>query len=143
MGINYESFCKEYLGVEDENFESFLSKNKKAIDKVISKYGLPLTLRVYNSKTKSSSPIIYGKKDFEFMLKSEFGKYGGTDSNSCSMVDSYGDIVVYTFYENNLLNQESKNKIMPQSMSMIDGISFVKNKELSIDEQVKKFLGEL
>ena len=39
---NYNSFCRDYLGVSESEVPSFIVRNKNTIDRLIARYGIPL-----------------------------------------------------------------------------------------------------
>ena len=96
---NYNSFCRDYLGVSESEVPGFIVRNKNTIDRLIARYGIPLSERMSTAKTKVGVPLMYGTDDYEIMLKCDFGKYGGTED--AKVVESVGDFVVYTFRANN------------------------------------------
>ena len=95
--IDIKDFCENYLSVEPENYENFMKKNGLALRQIIRKYGKPLSEKM-NAKTRENKPYVYGSYDYEFMLRKDFGKYGGTQD--AKIVEIKGDIVVYTFNDN-------------------------------------------
>lgn len=94
--IDIKDFCINYLSVEASEYENFIKKNGVALRQILRKYGKPLSEKM-NSKTRENTPYIYGTYDYEFMLRKDFGKYGGTQT--AKVVEAKGDIVVYTFLD--------------------------------------------
>lgn len=123
---NYNSFCRDYLGVSESEVPSFIVRNKNTIDRLIARYGIPLSERMSAAKTKIGVPLMYGTDDYEIMLKCDFGKYGGTEE--AKVVESVGDFVVYTFRANNKPKAATPSvrttSFNAPSQSMLPGIEF-------------------
>ena len=55
---NYNSFCRDYLGVSESEVPSFIVRNKNTIDRLIARYGIPLSERMSAAKTKVGVPLM-------------------------------------------------------------------------------------
>jgi hypothetical protein len=135
MRIDHLEFVRDYLGVPEEQCPAFLVRYRSVIDRLIGRYGIPLSERMARAKTKATVPYKYGKDDYEMMLLQDFGKFGGTEN--ARLVEKFGDIVVYTFDDITLkadADVSVKTNVIPaSSQSALSGIEFkAKKKQDSI-----------
>lgn len=126
MRIDHREFVRDYLGVPEEQCPAFLARYRTAIDRLIGRYGIPLSERMAKAKTKSNEPHKYGKDDYEMMLFEDFGKFGGTDK--ARLVEKMGEIVVYTFDDIQMKAETDvsmKTNVIPaSSQSTLQGVKF-------------------
>lgn len=120
MNIDIRDFCENYLSVDHSEYDSFFEKNQQALRQIFRRYGKPLSEKM-NKISFGSKPLRYGTYDYEFMLKRDFGKYGGTQD--ADIVDVRGDIVVYTFKND---PPQKTERVLSPSQTMLSTIKIGK-----------------
>lgn len=112
---NYNSFCRDYLGVSESEVPGFIVRNKNTIDRLIARYGIPLSERMSTAKTKVGVPLMYGTDDYEIMLKCDFGKYGGTED--AKVVESVG--ILLSILSEQITNPKLRHRLLGQPLLML------------------------
>lgn len=86
----------DYLGVDKKDCAQFWARKRRALSKLFFKWGIPLSES--SATSKDTKPLVYGDKDVEYMLSSDFGKYAGTSiTEDVEVLENSAGIVVFRY----------------------------------------------